>query len=321
MKRRMCFARDATMRDLKREEEREFVKHKMPVPDQLPKYPLGRMIIECEGTILVDGDSPIPLGDLWPAYPVWSVPPWDSVWCPAPMKYTKSLQDAAEQQMTNCYENARRVNNAMLVVHASTGVTANTIGGMPGEIVVVGANSPPGQGIQMLNTVPYGPQQMQYPQQLLALQKELRGASPARQGNLNPGNVGPDLFEAAVSQSQAGTRLTARLFSWSVQKIAELVFYNMAKAYTDERFYRDKDKVMIWKPDTAADDYEIQVPEGAVRPMSQSALRSMVIELKKTNLIDDRHALEMLDVPEADDIADALEKQMALAALAKGIKK
>ncbi len=309
------------MRNIKREEEREFLKRKMVVPEQLPKYPLGRMIVEAEGTILSDGDSPIPLGDLWPAYPVWRVPPWESVWCPAPMKYTKSLQDAAEQQMTNIYENARRLNNGVVVIHASTGITANTFGGLPGEIVVVGANSPPGQGIDIKYPTPFAAPQTEYPMKLLALQKELRGATPARQGNMSPGNVGPDLFEAAVSQSQGGTRLTARLFAWSVQKISELVFYTMAKSYTDERVYRDKDKVMKWQPDTAAEDYDIQVPEGAVRPMSQSALRSMVIELKKAAMIDTRHALEMLDVPEADEIADAIEKEMALAALSKGIKR
>src|SRR6266850_2410731 len=237
------------------------------------------------------------------------------------IKYTKSLQDAAEQQMTNNYENARRLNNGVVVIHASTGITANTFGGLPGEIVVVGANSPPGQGIDIKYPPPFAAQQMDYPMKLLALQKELRGATPARQGNMNPGNVGPDLFEAAVSQSQAGTRLTARLFAWTVQKIAELTFYTMAKSYTDERVYRDKDKVMKWEPDSAAEDYEVQVPEGAVRPMSQSALRSMVIELKKAAMIDTRHALEIMDIPDADDIADAIEKEMALAALAKGVKK
>ena len=321
MNRRTCYARDTTMRDLKREEEVLFIKRKLPVPDQLPKYPLGRMIVECEGTILSDGDSWIPLPDMWPAVPVWAVPPWDSVWCPAPMKYTKSLQDAAEQQMTNTYENAKRLNQGIVVIHESTGVTANTFGGLPGEIVVVAANSAPGAGIDIKFPQPFPPQMIQYPKMLLDLQKELRGATPARQGNMSPGNVGSDLFEAAISQSQGGTRLTARFFAWSVQKIVELLFYTMATSYTEERSFRDKDKVVKWEPDTAAEEYEVQVPEGAVRPMSQSALRAMVIELKKASLIDSRHALELLDIPEADEIADAIEKELAMAALAKGVKK
>jgi hypothetical protein len=63
------------------------------------------------------------------------------------------------------------------------------------------------------------------------------------------------------------------------------------------------------------------VPEGAIRPMSETTLRGMVIELKKANMIDTRHALDMLDVPDSDDIADALEAELKLAALAKGTKK
>jgi hypothetical protein len=321
MRRRTCYCLDTTLRKVTDAEAAFFKQKNLPVPDLLPKYPQGRMIVECEGTILSDGHSWIPLFDMSPVVPVWAVPPWDSVWCPAPSKYTKSLQDAAEQQMTNIFENAKRMNNGMMIIHETTGLTANSVGGLPGEIVVVAANSPPQGGIEIKYPTPFGAQQTEYPMKLLALQKELRGATAARQGNLNPGNVGPDLFEAAVSQSQSGTRLVARLFSWSIQKTVELLFYTMATAYTEERFFRDKDSTATWKPTEGADDYEVQVPEGAVRPMSQSALRSMVIELKKAGMMSTRHALDLLDIPDAEEISEALEKEMAMAAIAKGIKK
>jgi hypothetical protein len=321
MKRRTCYCLDTTMRAITEKEAALFMEKKLPVPEALPKYPVGRMIVECEGTILADGESWIPLPDMWPIVPVWAVPPWDTVWCPAPMKYTKSLQDAAEQQMTNTFENAKRLNQGMMVVHESTGVTANSIGGLPGEIVVVAANSPPGAGIDIKFPPPFPAQMITLPQAYLSLQKELRGATPARQGQMAPGNVGPDLFESAVSQSQAGTRLTARFFAYSVQKIVDVLFYTMSKAFTEERTFRDGDKVAKWEPDSAAEEYQVQVPEGAVRPMSQSALRSMVIELKKASMIDTRHALQMLDVPDADEIAEAIEAEMKLAAIAKGVKK
>jgi hypothetical protein len=298
-----------------------FREKNLPVPDALPKYPVGRMIVECEGTILADGESWIPLPDMWPVVPVWAVPPWDTVWCPAPMKYTKSLQDAAEQQMTNTFENSKRLNSGIVVIHESTGVTANTFGNLAGEIVVVAANSQPGAGIDIKFPPPFPAQMITLPKEWLGLQKELRGATPARQGNMAPGNVGPDLFEAAVSQSQAGTRLTARFFAYSVQKAVELLFYTMSKSFTEERVFRDGDKVAKWQPDSASEDYEVSVPEGAVRPMSQSALRSMVIELKRANMVDTRHALEMLDVPDAEEIAEAVEAELKLAALAKGVKK
>jgi hypothetical protein len=233
------------------------------------------------------------------------------------MKYTKSLQDAAEQQMTNTYENARRLNQGFLVVHESTGLTANSVGGLPGEVVVVAANSQPGAGIDVKYPPPFPPQMIQLPQAYLALQKELRGATPARQGNLNPGNVGADLFDAAVSQASTNTKLAGKFFAWSVQKVCELLFHTMSHSFTEDRVFRYKDEKYVWEKDTEPENYDVHLPEGAIRPMSETALRSMVIELKKAGMIDVRHALDMLDVPEADEIAGAIEKEMQLAALAK----
>lgn len=321
LRRRTLYCLDSTLREVTEAEKQMFEKNKLPIPEMLPKYPTGRMVVDVEGTIMVDGDSWCPLPDKWPNVPVWALPPWDTVWCPAPMKYTKSLQDAAEQQMTNTYENARRLNNGMMVIHETTGLTANTVGGFPGEVVVVSAISQPGAGIDIKYPPPFPPQMITLPQSYLALQKELRGATPERQGRAGTGNVGPDLFDAAVSQSQAGTRLTARLYSWSIQKIVDLLFYTMSKSFGDPMVFLDRDKIIKWNPDSAAEEFEIQVPDGAVRPMSQTALRSMIIELKKAGMIDTRHGLEMLDVPDADEIADAVEREMALAALAKGVKK
>ena len=321
LKRRTLYCIDMTMRELTNNEKAMLEEKNLPLPDYIPKYPGGRMVVELEGTILADGPSWVPLPDLWAAYPVWALPPWDTVWPPAPMKYTKSLQDAAEQQMTNTYENAKRLNNGMIVIHESTGLTANTVGGLPGEVLVVAANSPPGQGIEIKYPPAFPPQMITLPQSYLALQKELRGATDARQGNLSPGNVGPDLFEAAVSQSSSSTRLTARLFAWSIQKATDLLFYTMAKSYTEEVNFREGTKSAVWKPIKSDEDYEVQVPEGAVRPMSQAALRAMVIELKKAGMIDTKHGLDMLDVPDADEISQAVEDELKLAALAKGVKK
>ena len=314
---RSAYVIDPSVRELTREEALAIEAKKLRVPKYIPMYPHGRMVVDCEGTVLSDGDAWLPLGDMWPAIPVWALPPWDTVWCPAPPKYTKSLQDAAEQQMTQNYENSRRLNNGMIIVHASTGLTANSIAGLPGEVVVVSANSPPGQGIEIKYPTGFPPAMVELPLKYLALQKELRGATAARSGQMQPGNVGPDLFEAAVSQSQGGTRLTGKFFAWSVQKACELLFYTMSHSFTEPRTFRDKDKAFTWKEDTEADKYSIQLPEGAIRPMSQTALRSMTIELKKAGMIDTRHALEMLDIPMADEIAEALEKEMSLAALAK----
>jgi hypothetical protein len=321
MKRRTGYFIDTTKRAVTDAEKRMLEDKKLPIPASIPSFPQGRMIVEVEGTVLVDGPSWCPLPDIWPIVPTWALPPWDNVWCPAPMKYTKSLQDAAEQQMTNTYENARRLNNGMMIIHESTGLTANSVGGMPGEIQVVAANSQPGTGVQILYPPPFPPQMIQYPQVLLALQKELRGATDARSGNMAPGNVGVDLFDAAVDQSSSGSKLTTRFFAYTVQKVAELLFYTMGMSYTEERTFRSGKKVAKWTPVSGEDDYEVEIPPGAIRPLSESALRKMVIELKKAGMIDTRHGLEMLDIPDSDEIADATEQEMKLAALAKGIKR
>lgn len=320
MKRRTGYFIDVTPRKVTDAEMAKFKEKNLPVPESLPMYPQGRMIVEVEGVVLSDGPSWCPLPDIWPIVPVWALPPWDNVWCPAPMKYTKSLQDAAEQQMTNTYENARRLNNGMMIIHESTGLAANTVGGMPGEIQVVAANSPPGQGVQILYPPPFPPQMITLPQSYLALQKELRGATDARSGNMAPGNVGPDLFEAAIGQS-GGTKLTSRFFAYSVQKVVELLFYTMGISYTEDRVFRKGNKIAKWTPLANDAEYEINMPDGVIRPLSESALRKMVIELKKAQMIDTRHGLEMLDVPDADEIAEAVETEMKLAALAKGIKR
>jgi hypothetical protein len=76
------------------------------------------------------------------------------------------------------------------------------------------------------------------------------------------------------------------------------------------------DKV-VWEPAEAADRYDIRLAEGSIRPMSESALRSQIIELKKVGMIDVAHALEILDIPDWEEIAEAVQKEMELAALAK----
>lgn len=74
---------------------------------------------------------------------------------------------------------------------------------------------------------------------------------------------------------------------------------------------------IVWEPAKAAEDYQITLAEGSIRPMSESALRAQVIELKKAGMIDVGHALEMLDVPDWEEISEAVQREMELAALAK----
>ena len=236
---RTLYARDATLMEPTDVMKAAFAKRGMPVPKSVPKYPTGRMIVDCEGTILVDGQAWLPLGEMWPAIPVWSIMPWDSVWCPSPVKYTRSLQDATERLMTQTYENAHRLNNGVWFIPEESGITADQFGGLPGEIVILSPNS------QRMPEIKYPPpmpaQMIDLPMKYLQLQRELQGFSQARQGNPGAGNISADLFNSAVSESQPISRMRAKLFSYSVQKVAEIIFWTMCKFYKNPRtFYSNK---------------------------------------------------------------------------------
>lgn len=232
---RHLFARDSTLREPTDAERKAFADHGLPSPKYLPKYPFGRYIVDAEGTILVDGESWLPLDKYWPAVPVWSLPPWDSPWCPSPVKLSRLLQDAAERLMTMSYENAYRLNNGILLLPEESGLTADGVGGLPGEIMTLAPNSQ--REPKFLYPPPMPPQMIQLPLSYLQLQRELQGFPQARQGNPGQGNVSADLFESAVNQSQSITRLKARLFSYSVEKAAQLMFYCMTKFYRTKRVF------------------------------------------------------------------------------------
>jgi hypothetical protein len=80
---------------------------------------------------------------------------------------------------------------------------------------------------------------------------------------------------------------------------------------------QDPESFVTWQPIEVEEDFDIRLADGSIRPMSQQAIRSMVIELKKAGMMDVRHGLELLDIPDSDEIAQAVEDELKLAALAK----
>lgn len=82
-----------------------------------------------------------------------------------------------------------------------------------------------------------------------------------------------------------------------------------------------KTKSVKWSPVTAEDHLEVRLAEGSIKPMSGEKLAKIAIELKKVGAIDVRHLLEWLEIPDADEIAEAVENEQKLAALAKVTRK
>ena len=104
--------------------------------------------------------------------------------------------------------------------------------------------------------------------------------------------------------------------SGALQNLLQKTAQPASKEPEEEKSPDMTDKI-VWQPAKAADDYDIRLADGSIRPMSEAALRSQVIELKKAGMIDVAHALEMLDVPDWEEIAEAVQKEMELAALSK----
>lgn len=287
-----------------------------------PLYPTGRFIVEAEGRILADGANPVPLG-WFPLIRVLGLPALKGFFPPPPVRFTLDLQRLAERMLTQTYENAVRLNNGIWFIDEKTGITAEDFGGLPAEVRIINSDSRPPQAVW---PEPMPQHFVELPTLLLQLQRELQGFTPSRAGQPGAGNISPDLFEASVLRSQTLTRLRGRLLARSVQRLAELMFRMMAKFYVhDEVFYTAAEQFDQQSADQQPaswnslkgvyDEHEIQIDPASIKPVSQAALRSIVPELRQLGLIDPKTALELLEVPDAERIAELIRNERVLAAI------
>jgi len=280
------------------------------------KYPNGRLVVECEGWTLQDGDNPYPL-KMFPAVPFWSTLPLYGLWATPAIRYSKSVQDAAERLYTGLFENAVRLNNGVWFIDERTGIDAESFGGMPGEVQVINANSPPPE----CRFPPQMPQQMtQLPGLLLDMQKALQGFTDARSGKPGAGNISPELFDSSVIRSQGVTQLRGRLNAASFQRLGELIFYTMARYYRTQNMSMKTSKgyeTVPWTETNRPDQFDFEMDEASILPFSQTMLRKLAPELRKAGLLDVHSTLDTLNWPNADEVAQHLEQEQALVALAK----
>lgn len=289
------------------------------------KYPNGRWITDTEDVVLADGPNWCPqLPDddrgTFPLVRIAAMPTIANFWGPPPIKLSRSLQDLSERLYTQLFENIVRTNNGVIVYEANTGLDPNSIGWLPGEVLVINNNSKPPV---VISPQPLPQHMMSVPANLLALQKELQGFSEARQGQSGGGNVSSDLFDATLWQSHYQTRLRARLLSESIQRLAQIVFY------VDARYKSVADKIPVmdrgdfensnWEPigQQSMNDYEAHLDPGSLKIVSGGAMRSVVAALAKNGLIGGKTILETFDIPGADTIAEENTKEKELAAIAK----
>ena len=311
---RYAFCKDYTREKV---ENQEIPEGAITTPDFLWKYPNGRLIVECEGEILQDGDNPYPQS-MFNVVPVWGMPPMlGSIWATPPIRYTQALQGIAERMLTGVFENGIRLNNGVWFIDARTGIDPNDFGGLPGEVRIIDPNSPVPQCVF--------PAQMpahftQLPELLLNKQRVIQGFTEARQGKPGAGNISPDLQDASIEQSKGLTQLRGRMLGFSVQTFAELMFYTMARYYKTMRMAVRGDagaEYGEWKNIQRPDQYDVLLDEASIQPMSEAMLRRIAPELKKVGALPDKELLEVYKFPDAAGVAQRIEREKELAALGR----
>lgn len=280
-------------------------------------YPNGRLIVDAGGHIVADGDNPTPR-KLFPVVPIYGLPPLTNFSPPPPIRFSKDLQDLAGRMLTQTFENAVRLNNAIWFIDSATGIDPEAFGGLPGEVQVINNQSrlPEVRWPQAM------PEHMiRLPMLLLSLQKELQGFTPSREGSPGAGNISADLFEASIFQSKRLTRCRARMLAYSVYHIAYLMYNMMAQHYTDPRIFAevgDEFKIVQWHPaDEEAKRLVVHLDETSLMPISQSALRQLAPQLMQVGAIDVKSLLDALEVPNAAEIAAKVDRDKMLTALAR----
>lgn len=285
-------------------------------PTFRPRYPRGRMIVECERVILYDGENPFLHGQ-FPIVRFIGMPSLYGFWAPPPVRYTKNIQTLAERFYTQLFENAIRLNNGVWFIDENTGIDIERFGGLPGEV----------QGINANATAPTAvyPQQMpqamfELPTLLMALQRQLQGFPDQRQGKAAAGNTSAPMFEGAIAQAHVLTRGRARLMEPAIARVAYLMFCTMAQYYTEPRKFVDFSAEGMghvdWTPINRGiiSDYQTHLDPASLTPMSAVMLRNMVPMLRNMGLLDVATALEMLLVPNRNEVLKRLKEEQQQAA-------
>lgn len=291
------------------------------------KYPDGRWLTDCNDIILADGNNWCPqLPDdergTFPLVRVAAMPTISNFWGPAPIDLSRSLQNLGERIYTQLFENIVRINNGVIVFKENTGLDPNSIGWLPGEVLVIKNNSDPPTVVPI---TPMPQHMITVPASLFALQKELQGFSEARQGQSGGGNVSPDLFDATLWQSHYQTRLRGRLLSESLQRLAQIIWG------VDARYRNIADRVFVpneakegmsiaeWEPIDAGslDKYDAHLDPGSLQVVSAGAMRSVVMALSKSGMIPTKTVLETFSIPNSAEIAEENLREKELAAMGK----
>lgn len=321
---RTLWIKDSSVMEVERERIAEIkglpVKSVLPPPRFVRKYPYGRMLVECEGTILYDSPNPY---RSFPFVDVHATPPIQGFWNPPPLKFTASMQSTAQELINQLLDNCARLNKGMIFIKENTQISLEEFGGVAGEVHVIPANSD--YPHQMFPPA-FPPQMTELPFKVLEYQKEMQGFNEARLGQMKGGNISSSLQDGASTSSMAITRLRTKLLGRAIQRASEIILSIMQDYYLEPRYYldyfglekvdREEENPYLKLNPMMQEKLTVRLDPGSIEPLSATSLRTMVPLLRNMGLIDVKHALEFLRIPDRDEIFQTLQQEAQAAAAA-----
>lgn len=283
----------------------------LPDPDVVPAFPTGRLIIEAQSRILFDGPNPYPG---FPVFRLSAMPALWGYWPPPPVRYVQDLQNLAEDLLSQTYENAYRQNNVSMFVNRNSGLTSNDVDGLPGRVYFydpAGGDKP----AETVVTPPFPPHFLQYPENLLSKMKDILGYSQQRMGNPGAGNTGADIFDAGIFQSQALTRLRNTLMVDCMERVAPFAFTMMMMTMPSRQFpVPTGDMMTRWTgdPTMTPEEWSVTLDASSVRIDLQGRLQKLALALARFGKIDTQTLYEWLDAPDAEQIAQRLQREQLI---------
>jgi len=315
---RTMFIRDSTAAPFNDELALRLIeRHQLPEPDVLEQFPTGRMICEAQGDLLFDDANPYPA---FPLFRLCAFPAIAGYWAPPPKQYFIDMQNLAEKMFSANFENSYRMNNVVAVVNTNSGLSAENFQILPGETYFVdpqGGDKP----IQFLTPPALSADAIALPQWMLAYVREGMGFPPIRQGKAGAGNISAGLADQQTQQGSGLTATKAKMYSRTVKAVGEFQFQLMMQHVGTQKFPfalggEGPDALWTEPEELQLEQWKCSLDQRSLKVESPSSLRNLALALKRLNAIDNQTLFDWLEAPDAEAMAQRLNQQLMLAAMA-----
>src|SRR5262245_17202192 len=283
------------------------------------KYPYGRVIQCTHDVILYDGPNKYRHG--FPLIRLVLQPPLHRFWPRASLvSDLLELQRSADKAESLVLENMLRMQKALWLADANSGIDPRTFGDLPGQVQLI----TPGAKVEALRPPAMPADLVQAGARFRQEMARQMGQAGARQGVAQPGNRSADLTETEISQGMGLTRLRGRFLQMATVRLVEKIFTTMADFYTTPRllpyFHEDEWRPLVWQPLVQREKYAVHVDPNSFTVQSKSMIKRLAVALRKLGAMPTEELYRILEFPRGKEIAQKLQQEMQLAAQAQAQK-